>query len=110
MNTCRVFWAFSAKQLAEGKVKISLQEGEKLVNLGMGGFIPLQNVDMFNKGMEKINLEFSQAMKDAKARKAHILYELNNHEAYYTNDIESTMGALGDEFTREEVLKVFKGK
>lgn len=110
MDTCKVFWAFSDKQFIEGKTKIGLLEGEKLVDIGAGGFMPAKNVEMFTQGMDKIASEFKQAMKDEKARKAHILYELNNHEAYYTRSIESAMDALGEDFTREEVLKAFKGK
>ena len=37
MESCRVFWAFSNEQFSEGKKKIGLLEGEKLVDLGMGG-------------------------------------------------------------------------
>lgn len=110
ITKCEVFFAFSREQLEEGKAKINLKEGEKLVDIGMGGFMPARNVSAYVEGMKKIHADFKQAMKDEKARKAHILYELNNHEAFYTRDIESTMDALGEDFTREEVLKVFKGR
>lgn len=110
MEKCKVFWAFSNEQFDEGKAKIGLLAGERLTDIGAGGFIPSKNVDIFTQGMKAIRLAFKEAMKDEKARKAHILYELNNHEAYYTRDIEDTLSALGSDFTREEVLKVFKGR
>ena len=105
---CRVFWAFSQKQFEENKT--SLADGEKYVSIGAGGYLPKSNVDKLIAGMKKIDKEFKKAMKDEKARIAHIKYQLNNHEAYYTRDITSTLEALGEDFTREEVLSVFDGR
>lgn len=110
MESCKVFWAFSDKQFIEGKAKIGLLENEKLIDIGAGGFMPSKYKDIFIQDMENINIAFKEAMKDKKDRRQHILYELNNHEAYYTHDIESTLNALGDDFTREEVLSVFDGR
>lgn len=103
-----VFWAFSEKQFHENKTP--LKEGEKYVSIGAGGYIPKGNVDALTSGMKAIDKEFKQAMKDKKAREDHIRYQLNNHEAYYTRSIESTLDALGEGFTREEVLAVFDGR
>ena len=100
-----VFWAFSNEQF--DKNKTPLKEGEKYVSIGMGGFIAKSNFDALIAGMKIIDDEFKEAMKDEKARRAHIAYELNNHEAYYTRSIDETMAALGDDFTREEVMSVF---
>jgi len=108
MDQCKVFWAFSNSQFDEGKKKIGLQEGERLVDMGVGGFMPVKYKDTFIQGMKDIDVAFKEAMKDEKARKAHILYELNNHEAYYTRNIDSTLDALGEDFTREEVVAVYK--
>ena len=72
--------------------------------------MPKSNVDAFTSGMKAIDDNFKEAMKDEKARKDHIIYELNNHEAYYTRDITSTLEALGEDFTREEVLQAFDGR
>ncbi len=108
MTECKVFWAFSNSQFEEGKIKVGHIKGEKLIDIGAGGFMPAVNKDKFIQGMKNIAIAFKQAMKDEKARKAHIAYELNNHEAFYTRDITSTLEALGDDFTREEVLAVYK--
>lgn len=110
MTQCSVFWAFSNSQFEEGKAKIGLQQGEKLVDIGAGGFMPLKNKDMYINSMKRIYEEFKNAMQDPEARIAHIKYELDNHEAYYTRNVESTLEALGDEFTRKEVLAVFDGR
>lgn len=103
-----VFWAFSKEQFKKNKTPLS--ENDKYVSIGAGGFIAKSNVDKLIDGMKKINKEFKKAMKDKKARIEYIKYELNNHEAYYTRSIDSTMEALGEDFTREEVLSVFDGR
>ncbi len=108
MEKCQIFWAFSDKQFMDSKTALNMPAGERLVSIGAGGFMPLKNKQLYLDGMKAIYLEFKKAMKNAKDRRAHILYQLNNHEAYYTRDIESTMDALGEDFTREEVLAVFK--
>lgn len=107
IEECGVFFAFSQSQFEEGKKKINLGEGEKLIAIGFGGFMAEKNVDKYLEGLKKIDLEFKEAMKDEEARKKYILYELNNHEAFYTGSIESTLDALGGDFIKEEVLAVF---
>lgn len=107
LTECRVFWAFSNSQFEEGVKKTALEDGDKLIDIGMGGFMPKSCLDKFTTGMEAINKAFDEAMKDEKARVEYIKYELNNHEAGYTRNIDSTMEALGEGFTREEVAKVF---
>jgi len=108
-NSLGVFWAFSNKQFDEGfeKVKTTMAEGEKLVSIGGGGYIPKHNVEALITGTKAIDETFKQQIKDAKARETHILYELNNHEAYYTGTIDATLDALGDDYTAEEVQAVY---
>ena len=57
--------------------------------------------------MKDIDIWYKAEIKANKARKQNIAYELANHEAYYTNDIEDTLQALGGDYTKEEVLTVF---
>jgi len=101
-----VFWAFSNKQFDENKTP--LQEGEKYVDIGGGGFIPKHNVDALIEGMKTIDKTFKQATKDAKMREKHILYELNNHECFYTGDITDAVEVLGEDYTEQEVRNVYK--
>ena len=103
----RVFFAFSDSQLAEGKKKINFQEGEKLVHIGHGGYMPKSLVDGFIKGMEEANQWFKDQIKANDQRRAHIAYELANHECYYTGDIDSAVSALGDDYTFDEVHEVY---
>ena len=57
--------------------------------------------------MKKISLEFKNEVAENKLRKANILHELNNHECFYTGDIEDALEALGSDYTYEEVKEVY---
>jgi hypothetical protein len=103
---CGVFWAFSKEQFQENKTP--LKEGEKYVDIGAGGFIPQGNVDMLTKGMKEIDKVFKQQTKDLKTREQHVLYELNNHECFYTGRIEDAHEVLGEGYTLDEVKEVYK--
>lgn len=110
MTECGVFWAFGQKQFEEGlaKVKPTMAPGEKLLDIGAGGFMPKSNKEKYIQGMRVIREEFNAAMKDEKTRADYILYELHNHEAFYTGALSSTLDALGEDYTREEVQAVYK--
>jgi hypothetical protein len=102
---CGVFWAFSREQFEEGKTP--LQEGEKYVSIGAGGYMPKHNHEKLSEGMKEIDAWQKEAMKSAKAEEA-ILYELNNHEAFYTGTIEDAMAVLGDlGYTEDQVKAVY---
>lgn len=107
-STCGVFWAFSNEQFKEGANKNPLQEGEKYVDIGAGGFIPKHNLGALEQGMKDIEKTFKAQIKEAKAREQHILYELNNHECFYSGDITPALEAMGDDYTREEVEAVMQ--
>ena len=103
----KMFFAFSNEQFE--KSKTSLEDGEKYVNLGAGCFIPKFQVNNFLDGTEKIKKEFSAAVKANKGmRKKLIAYELANHEAWYTGEIDDTMSALGAGYTKKEVWAVWQ--
>lgn len=105
-NECGLFWAFSDQQFAENKTP--LQEGEKYVSIGMGGYLPKGKVDAFSAGMKEINKWYKKEVADNKdLRRKEIIYELGNHEAWYTHEIEDTLAALGSGYTAKEVWKVF---
>lgn len=107
-DTCGVFWAFSNAQFEEGAKKNPLQEGEKYVSIGAGGYMPKHNVDALLAGTKQIDETFKKQIKEAKARQEHIKYELYNHECFYTGDITNALEALGDDYTKEEVEAEFK--
>jgi hypothetical protein len=103
---CGVFFAFSNEQFNENKTP--LQEGEKYVSIGMGGYLPKGKVKAFCDGMDEIKKWYKQQVADNKEmRRNDIVYQLGNHECWYTYDIEPALAALGPEYTKKEVLKVF---
>lgn len=103
---CGLFFAFSPSQFQENKTP--LQESEKYLSIGGGGYLPKNNFDKFDKGMDLIQAWFKSQVKNNKARRQYIAYELANHEAYYTGCITDTLEALGEEYTREEVKQVYR--
>lgn len=106
---CGVFFAFSNEQFSEGKT--TLEEGDKYVSMGMGGYLPKSKVAAFNAGWKELAKWYKKEVADnKKLRREEIVYELGNHEAWYTGDIEDTMCALGPDYTRKEVWKIFNSE
>lgn len=106
LTDCGVFFAFSNEQFAANKTP--LKEGEKYVSIGAGGYMPKGNVDKYLQGSKEIKKWYSATIKATKnARRDNILYELSNHECFYTGDIEDALSALGKGYTRKEVYKVY---
>lgn len=104
LTDCLVFWAFSNEQFTQNKTP--LKEGEKYVSIGAGGYMPQGNVEKLRAGMKELNKWYKAEIKANKGtRRANIVYELANHECYYTGDIEPAVEALG--YPRKEVLKVY---
>lgn len=104
MDEFKVFWAFNNEQFNEGIAKCELLEGEKVVSIGAGGYIPKKNVQSFIDGQKSIEKWFKNAMKTMKEE--HILYELNNHECFYTGSIESAANVLP--YSKKMVLDVYR--
>lgn len=105
LTECKVFFAFSNQQFEENKTPLA--EGEKYISMGAGGYLPKSQAENLNKGFKEIEKWYKEAIKNNKARRALIAYELNNHEAYYTGDISDTLSALGEDFTAAEVMEVY---
>lgn len=104
----RMFFAFSTEQFQESKTE--KEPEEKYVHLGAGCYLPKSKVDFYLDGSAEINKWFKETVKANKQKKALIIYELNNHEAFYTNDIEDTAAALSEDYTKEEILEVFNSE
>lgn len=108
IKDCKVFFAFSNEQFAEGKCELA--EGDKYAAIGCGGYMPASLVPVFKKGMADLDLWFKNEVKANKARKAHIIYELYNHEAFYTGSVDDTLDALGHGYTRAEVVAAYRSE
>lgn len=104
----KVFFAFSVEQFAEGLEKIGYTgKGNEIARLGMGGYIPHINSEAFIKGGEEDQKWFDRQIQDLGLEEAQIRYELANHEAWYTYEIDATMSALAGRYTEEKVWEVF---
>ena len=106
IDECSMFFAFSDEQFIANKTP--LPDGEKYVALGAGAYMPKSKVQIYIDGMEKIELWYKQNLKVNALRKKEIAYQLNNYECYYTGDITDALNALGSDYTKEEVLKVYR--
>lgn len=103
-----MFFAFSNEQFATNKT--ALKEGEKYLSLGAGAYMPKGNYPVWEQGMKDINKWYKAEIKAGKMRKEAIAYELANHEAYYTGEIEATLKALGGDYTEKEVREVYRAE
>ena len=100
-----VFFAFSIDQFNDNKTP--KEEGDKYLHMGMGAYIPKSKFDAYLADMEGNEKWFTDQIKANDQRRAHIAYELANHECYYTGDIDDAVSELGDDYTRDEVYKVY---
>lgn len=101
-----LFWAFSDEQFAKNKTPLA--EGDKYVSIGAGGYLPKSNVDAFVKSSKAITKWEKDEIKSKKLAREQIAYELANHEAYYTGELEETFDALGGVYTMEEIRQVYR--
>ena len=104
-----VFFAFSDKQLKEGKEKIGIKDNAELYNIGDGGFIAKSKVKNFMEEMEKMAKKHIKELKENKKIKEDaILYELENHESFYAGNIEPVFDLFEGIFSKDDIQNVFK--
>lgn len=104
-DKCGVFFAFSNEQFAENKTP--LKEGEKYISIGAGGYMPKGNIDAFQEGMKAINQFGKKKVKDKNLAETEILYELNNHECFYTSDYSDVVDMFKGTYTEKQIRDVY---
>ncbi len=101
------FWAFSDKQFKEQKAEDLKAEDYR--HLFGGLMCPKDNAKNLLDGLDEVVQKGIQQDIEENGKDNIIKRELANHEAYYSGSIESTEEALkGYEFTREDILKIYK--
>lgn len=105
MTACGVFFAYSDKQFEDNKTP--LEDGDKYTRIPAGGFVPQSKGKALLEGMEEIGKWFDETIEANGQREAHILYELENHEAFYTGSLSATLDELGEGYTMKEVKAVY---
>jgi hypothetical protein len=107
----KVFFAFSDKQFKETAALHTLDEGDKFVLCGSGMVMPESNFKQFNVDFDIITKSHSEKINATpETRREFIAYELGNHEAYYTHDIDNSFDAISatlNDVTELEVWAVY---
>jgi len=97
------FFAFSNRQFNEAR-----QEGVEYVALDAGLVVPKGNVKDTLERLEQINKEAVSAFLQDHDKDSIILYELRNHECFYTGNIDDCVDKVANfNITEQEVMAVF---
>lgn len=100
MNSFGVFWAFSDQQFAEGKTL--LEEGDKYVSIGGGGYMPKSKVDNMLIALKEIDKKHRQNIKRIKGSVEEIISSVNNYEG----NINDTIREFDGIYTPEYIMRV----
>ena len=106
----KVFFAFSNKQMEEGKTKIEIHDNKLLCSLGAGMYCPKLNANNVVKQLDKIYKDSIKEDIKTYGIERIIKRELSNHECYYTGDITDCIETLKNypNITDKLILKVYK--
>lgn len=102
-----LFFAFSQTRFTEGAAKHPLKEGDKYIQVFGGGILPKSNYEAYKQGLADIEAWYKKATSNKDIRRALIIYELGNHECFYTGDIGQALLALGEDYTYDEVYEIY---
>lgn len=103
---CRVFFAFSNQQFEENKTP--LDEGDRYVAMGYGGYLPKSMLANYLSGSKEITTWEKEQIAENKQEEVEILSELHNYECFYVNDIEDCVDAIGYKYSREQIMSVYR--
>lgn len=100
-NKFPMFFAFSEKDLEEGKETLGVTDNKDLLRISSSGFIRKKDHEAFNKMMSDLDANITAHYDNSDFLYDMFYYELANHEYGYTLDLTDTLGALG--LTLEEI-------
>ncbi len=108
-NKHKVFFAFSNKQLEEGKQQHGITDDVKLVSIGAGGYMLKANAEDFHKEFNQLQEDSVKKHLEIQSIESIIEYELANHECQISYDYSDAFNALQRyPVTLEQVEEVFK--
>jgi len=109
MTEHEVFFAFNNNQFDEGKAKIGITDNKDLCSIGAGGYMPKTNADKMSQLLKEETKRYNKELREAKDQKEQaILYELNNHEAFYTGRLDEVIDIFKGFYTKEDIKAVYK--
>ena len=117
ITDCGVFWAFDRKQFNENRThkRKDLNEISKMYDnylaIGGGGYIHKKDKEKLDNFLTNIAPKLKQDFLSRVDKNAFILYELLNHEAFYTYELDETLDTMRNyypDITEETITKVFK--
>lgn len=103
-NNVQLFWAFSEEQFLENKPE--LKQGDKFISVGAGGYLPKSNIEKFEKGLMDIKKWHSNEIKKHKLIEKEIIYEMHNHEVFYTGELDDIYDLFPDQ-PKEYLKQIF---
>ena len=106
LTASRFFCAFTQEQFEKNKTP--LKEGEKYVDIGGGCFMPKFSYETFKVDNSLLDETFFSQIKKFKLEEDEILYELQNHECFYTGDIDDVIEMFEDRYTRQMIVSVYR--
>lgn len=89
-----IFFAFNNEQFKEGCEKLKVSPENKLVSIGMGGYVLKNNLPEFMALMKRHKKERKELQKNEKKLINAIVYELWNHEYCITGDPSDALDVL----------------
>jgi hypothetical protein len=105
LKKCGVFFAFSNEQFNENKTP--LKDGEKYISIGGGGYMPKGKLKDFQEGMKSINKIGRKKIEENNLAESEILYELKNHECFYTGDYSDVVDMFEGTYTEKQIRDVY---
>jgi hypothetical protein len=90
-----IIFAYSNKQLDEGKLKLGIKDNKELVSIGAGGYLKKTDRKSFDELFNQLEVDKVNWFKNSDNLFNALVYELNNHEYCITGDATDTLESLG---------------
>ena len=112
-----VFWAFGKDQFNENRThkRKEIDDNSQMYNnylsIGAGGYIHKADKPKLDNFLTNIAPKLKQQFLSKIDKNTFILYELLNHEAYYTYELDDTLDTMKNyyaDITEDYIAKIFR--